>query len=179
MTLSVVLDTYAPTTFAVRTVADTTYHSTGSQVFSLETIPFFSNTRRLRADFAQPVASVSIDFIASDPFGMVGTLEAYNAAGQLLATYDTANLTTPGAVETMSVQRPTADIARIVTWTRTRDFGRLDNLRFSAEPAVTTARGRLVLLRRPDARVLRGAARSPRPATGRRPPTRSAPAARR
>jgi hypothetical protein len=95
-----------------------------------------------RADFTSPTSSVSIDAIADDSFDL-GRLQAFDAAGNLLATYDTAPLTFFGAVETMTISRPTADIAYIIAGGINGEITYLDNLHFSgSEPtAVTDANG--------------------------------------
>jgi hypothetical protein len=59
---------------------------TGSQVFGHSNVPFFNDGRRLRMDFAAPVAGVSIDFSGSLT-AHIGRLDIYNEAGVLLDTY--------------------------------------------------------------------------------------------
>ena len=71
----------------------------------------------LKVEFDSPVSSVSIDAIGNDPLGAesvdLGLLKAYNAADELIATYETAELAT-GIAETMTITRPTAEIAYIL-----------------------------------------------------------------
>lgn len=67
---------------------------------------------RLRVDFAIPTSFVSIDAISDDSFDL-GRLEAYDSSGNLLATYDTAVLST-GQVETMLISRAAPDIAYVL-----------------------------------------------------------------
>jgi hypothetical protein len=116
---------------------------TGRLVFAHAGVQFFGDTRRLRMTFADPVDRLAIDFAGGNTVtAEFGRLEAYDAVGNLLATY----VTEPrlgGQVETMSIVRPSADIAYAIAYTPLAggSFGRLDNLRFgdNPEPAQTTA----------------------------------------
>ena len=72
------------------------FASTGSLSFGL-----FDSFFRLRADFATPTDTVSIDAIGYDGFD-VGRLEAYDINGFFLAAYDTAGLGA-GQFETMTI----------------------------------------------------------------------------
>ncbi|HYH66547.1 MAG TPA: hypothetical protein VD866_17770, partial [Urbifossiella sp.] len=53
------------------------FATTGSQVFFRDTVPTWTTTGKLRAEFAQPIGRVSIDFAAGTA-GHIGRLEAYN-----------------------------------------------------------------------------------------------------
>ena len=59
----------------------------------------------------------------------VGRLEAYGTGGQLLAFDETAPLAA-GRFETLSITRPTSDIAYTLAYTSAGSFGRLDALTF-------------------------------------------------
>ncbi|MEX2175810.1 MAG: dockerin type I domain-containing protein [Pirellulaceae bacterium] len=71
-----------------------------------------STGRRLRVDFASPVASVSIRALGAGG-NSFGRFEAYDAAGNLLERDTTGNLL-GGKQEVMRIARPTADIAYVV-----------------------------------------------------------------
>lgn len=134
-----------PFPFAVTATDDNLdYAPTGTNVFAHVDIPFFNNDRRLRMDFASPVGFIGLLF-AGGRFGAaeIGRLEAFDAGGQLVASYVTAPRG-PGEVEGMSVVRPQTDIAWAVAYSRPEEgvFGRFDRLEFAVpEPA-----GALVLL---------------------------------
>lgn len=118
---------------------------TGTNVFGHANVPFWNSDRRLRMEFAAPVSFVAIDFAGGQYFtNETGRLDAYNASGQLIASY----VTTPqpaGGVETMSLTRATADIALAIAYVPPDGgvFGRLDRLRFgaSATPPAPTISG--------------------------------------
>ncbi len=121
------------------------YPSTGTMGFgNTYWGPYWYNgEEELWADFASPVSSVSIDtasYYSSDQ----AQLRAYDASGNLLATYITPVLT-PGQVATMTITRPTADIAEIRATGYGGEYVSLDHLTAvgtSAEPsAVTDASG--------------------------------------
>ena len=109
----------------------TTYVSTGSLSFGSSWNGGLWNTgdAELRADFDSPTSSVSIDFISDDASDF-GHMRAYNASGSLLAEYVTSDLGT-GAVETMTINRPSNDIAYVLASGRNGQFGFLDNLTYS------------------------------------------------
>ncbi len=137
VTLSVANSLNQTTTLKVRSNADQ-YSSTGANTFFEEGIPFWTSGLRFRAEFDQPVGEVHLDFISSSTSGQVGTLLAFDAAGNLLETYTTSSLVS-GNVETMTITRSTADIAYITAYTLSGSFGRLDNLRFgNPEPFTRT-----------------------------------------
>jgi hypothetical protein len=86
--------------------------------------------RVLRADFAKPTDRVSIDLIADDMNS--GVVSAYNIDGGLLETVTVRVLS--GGAHTVTITRPTADIAYM---TASGIFGEtmiLDNLRYSKQP---------------------------------------------
>jgi glutamine cyclotransferase len=117
--------------------------STGTKSFAYGAgVDWWNNTSRLKMAFTTPVNRVSIDFSGGEVLGTnIGRLNAYNADGVLLGTYVTSALA-PGADETMTVSRPTAEIAYAVAFTDAGGgtFGMLDNLRFEIiEPATITA----------------------------------------
>ncbi|MBN2508477.1 MAG: PEP-CTERM sorting domain-containing protein [Verrucomicrobia bacterium] len=127
---------YSPASFDITATQDPEHFtSTGIRVFGHVNIPFMSDIRRLRLDFSDPVASLSIDFIGSG-FTLLperGHLEAYDLNGTLLAAFVT-DVPGAGIVAPMSIQRPEADIAWAVAWSEGLTFGRLDNLCFSPVP---------------------------------------------
>ncbi len=106
------------------------------------------DTRQLRMDFGTPVRMLSIDFVGDNNPGYTdqGRLQVFDAGGNLLATYLTGPLGY-GDVETMKIQRPTADIAyALAGGIDINNAGLLDRLTFNsgtvAEPtAVTDASG--------------------------------------
>lgn len=90
--------------------------TTGSRVFG--DMPSGGSTSwcdgaPLRADFATPVNTVSIDAIAELAFAR-GFLEAYNSTGSLIARDETPPLGI-GSADTLTIALPTADIAYILT----------------------------------------------------------------
>jgi hypothetical protein len=101
----------------------------------------------LRINFATPVSSVSIDAIGTTRFSgqARGLLRIYNAANQLLGTVTTADLLAGGQLATLTLSRPTADIAyAFASSDQVNEGVLLDNLRFitAGEPfAVTDANG--------------------------------------
>jgi hypothetical protein len=104
---------------------------TGTNVFGCANVPFWNTDRRLRLEFTAPVWFVALDFAGGQFFtNETGRLDAYNASGQLIASH----VTTPqpaGDVETMSIARAGADIARAIAYVPPDAgvFGRLDRLR--------------------------------------------------
>lgn len=90
----------------------------------------WTTDRRLRVDFSSPASSVQLDFIAASDTGPErGTLVAFSHAGEQIANVTSSSLQ-KGQLETMSIQRATADIAFVVAYTSesTSNQGRLDNL---------------------------------------------------
>ncbi|MCC6125070.1 MAG: M36 family metallopeptidase, partial [Pirellulales bacterium] len=104
------------------------YHSTGTRVFARGTTLTWSSTVFLRADFAAPVSSVSLD-LAADDSNDPGFLKAYNSAGVLLQDLQTTAppYPTPGYL-TMTITRPTADIAYVVAGGQSGQAVYLDHL---------------------------------------------------
>ena len=88
-----------------------------------------AGSAELRADFATPVDVVSID-AGSDDSSDVSILEAYDAGSNLLASVTSAGLVS-GQSQTLSITRPTADIAYIVAYGAGGDISPLDNLQFT------------------------------------------------
>ncbi len=84
----------------------------------------------LVADFDEPVDFVSID-AGSDDFSDVSVLRAFDADGNLLQEVFSSSLST-GQSETLSISRPTADIASIEAAGFGFDISPLDNLQFSS-----------------------------------------------
>ncbi len=109
--------------------------TTGSMVFGSDYGPYWTPYLVLRADFDEPVRSVTIDAIAYTDRAQ-GKLEAYDASGNLLETYVTANLYVDSTLfprtETMTITRPVADIAYVVM---NADIGyvMLDHLVFGSD----------------------------------------------
>jgi hypothetical protein len=121
--------------------------STGSQVFQVHMqsgawTSSWSDTTQLRADFSSPVSGVQLDAIGTHA-DAVARLEAYDAAGRLLARYTTRALGL-GGVETMVISRLTSDVAYVVASGHGGSAAdadtsvHLDNLRCGAETAATT-----------------------------------------
>ncbi len=85
-------------------------HGTGSDNYK-----WSSNRSLLRADFAQPVASVSVDAIAVNAYSYEWAfLQAYNAAGQQIAVVQTPGGASMNIVYNLAVHRLVPDIAYIV-----------------------------------------------------------------
>ena len=127
VTLSAVMDGAADAN--VTTTGPTAFTSTGLYVFwnSVGDI-WAGDERKLRADFAQPVSIVSIDFIAVDQPAF-GRLEVYDANDTLLETYDSQTLSQMETA-TLRVIRPQADIAYMLAFGESGPGGFLDNLVF-------------------------------------------------
>jgi hypothetical protein len=105
---------------------------TGTNVFGHAGVPFWNTDRRLRMEFNSPVSFVEIDFAGGQFFtNETGRLDAYNAGGQLIASYITAPQPA-GGIETMTITRPSADITLAIAYVPPDGgvFGRLDRLRF-------------------------------------------------
>ncbi|MCB9941386.1 MAG: hypothetical protein H6823_24400 [Planctomycetaceae bacterium] len=126
--------------------------STGSQAFSacsftasggacsIYQTEWTSSTRQLRIDFTSPVTTLSIDAVSNNPVDY-GRLEIYDANDNLLARYTTDAIAS-GQFETMTLSRPTADIAYALAGGHADTGVRLDNLRFGpVASAVTDAFG--------------------------------------
>jgi autotransporter-associated beta strand protein len=102
------------------------YSSTGTQVFAYGTNIGWSDSVFLRADFAAPVSSVSIDLVPDDDYDP-GFLKAYDSAGVLLEDLETAAPPFPGFL-TMTISRPSADIAYVVAGDQSGQVVLLDHL---------------------------------------------------
>jgi hypothetical protein len=117
-------------------------------VFSSEGIPWFSNSGRLRIDFYEPAAEVTIDAIGSSSLSdMYGRLEAFNADGESLGFVRSVALRQK-ARQTLRITRPQGDIAYAVAFAdnsflRSSPFGRFDHLtyRLPEHAATTDANG--------------------------------------
>jgi hypothetical protein len=101
----------------------------------------------LRINFATPVSSVSIDAIGTTRFSgqARGLLRIYNAANQLLGSVTTADLLAGGQLATLSLSRPSADIAYAFASSDQVNQGvLLDDLSFAttSEPFAATGGGR-------------------------------------
>jgi hypothetical protein len=106
---------------------------TGTNVFAHVGVPFFYTDRRLRMDFNGLVSDLAIDFQGgSQGIAEQGTLQVFDSSGSMIDSFTTAPLL-GGAIQTMAINRPTADVAWAVAYTLTDEspFGRLDHLSFS------------------------------------------------
>jgi hypothetical protein len=112
--------------------------STGTLVFG-RGVFWFNDPARLRMDFYNPVQSISIDFKQTSGTGF-GRLSVFDANNNLLQTFLSGRVP-GGAATTLTITRPTADIAYAVAYSDdtvgSTPFGYLDNLRFT-QPAVST-----------------------------------------
>jgi MYXO-CTERM domain-containing protein len=125
--------------------ATTDLSPTGSRVFAHSNVPFWNDVRKLEADFNGTTSSVSVSFAGGTPFtNEIGRLEVYGPAGNLL-DFDVTGPTGYGQFETLSITRPTADIARAVVYTSEGSFGRLDALAFNTPVPEPGALGLLAL----------------------------------
>ncbi|MEE3373394.1 MAG: dockerin type I domain-containing protein [Planctomycetota bacterium] len=110
--------------------------STGSRVFAHAldataiSAEWTQQDRRLQMDFADPIATLSLDAVANSD-GDLGRLEVYDLNDQLLARYTTENLDT-GDVETMTLSRAAGDIAYAIASAHAGTAIRFDNLQFGA-----------------------------------------------
>jgi len=121
----------------------------GARIFAHAGVGFFLTDRRLRMDFAQPVASLRLEFIAgSGPVECEGVLHYFDKNGVALGIYSTGRLA-PKSVHTFSVDRAEADIKWAVAYTAADSpdqFGMLDNLRFSFLPSGTNSTAQAQML---------------------------------
>lgn len=107
--------------------------TTGSQVFgyyrsTTESTGHFvdwNTLQQLQIDLDAPVSQVSIDAIALEN-GSIGRLDAYDAAGNLIARYTTDQLTA-GQAETLSVELASPQIVKIIVAGQLGTSVRLDN----------------------------------------------------
>ena len=94
---------------------------------------FLEDSRELRMDFTFPTKSVSIDVIAKlNDSSDRGRIEVFDSNGQLLESLTSSTLAN-AAYETLTITRPTADIASALAFGVDGQNVRLDNLRFSSE----------------------------------------------
>lgn len=114
---------------------DTSY-SAASPIWKPKTPETLLSFVQLRVDFPTPVSSVQLDASGTGG-GDRARLDVYNASGILLGRYTTNELAA-GEMDTMQVQRPTADIAYAVASAHAGTGVRLDRLRFGPETAVKT-----------------------------------------
>ncbi len=116
-------------------IPESGYSSTGTLAFV--TAGSSSWLEGLRVDFAAPVNFVQIDAIGND-YSDFGQLQAFDAAGNLLETYSTAEIGT-GQIETMGISRLLADIAYVIALGVAENTINLDNLHYgTGEPFATT-----------------------------------------
>jgi len=90
----------------------------------------------LRVDFATPVTSVRLDAIGTATSDRA-RLEAYDPFGVLIGRY-TTNPLANGQLQTMQLDRPTAEIAYVIAKAHSGSAVRLDNLRFGPQTTVET-----------------------------------------
>jgi hypothetical protein len=113
------------------------YESTGVLAFSPSSGAGGWGSIGLRVNFATPTDFVSLDAISDDSHDL-GRLQAFNSSGVLIATYNTGALGT-GAIETMTITRPTADIAYVIASGVAPEALNFDNLHYgSSEPGRLT-----------------------------------------
>lgn len=89
---------------------------------------FLESVNEMRGDFTKPVYRVSID-IGSDDESDSGFLRAYSASGDLLEEVVSGNLPS-GNKQTLTINRPTADIAYFIASGNDGDPTPLDRLEF-------------------------------------------------
>ena len=106
------------------------YHSTGTRVFAQGSVTTWTSSTVLKATFDALVSSVSIDLVPDDS-NDPGFLKAYNSAGVLLEDVETNAPPYPGFL-TMTITRPTADIAYVVAGGQSSQAVYLDRLVVSA-----------------------------------------------
>lgn len=93
-------------------------------------------SRNLRIDLDSPTTTISLDAVGPATGGY-GRLEVYDQAGGLLGRYTTKYLAA-GAVETMTWNTPTPQIAYAIVKSTYDSVIQLDNLRVGAATAATT-----------------------------------------
>jgi hypothetical protein len=96
----------------------------------------WSAVRKLRVDFSAPVSTVSLRALSSGG-GSIGRLEAYNAAGELLARYTTSTLAA-NKTELMTVANSSGNIAYVVAYGHMTSDVLLDSLTFGPGASATT-----------------------------------------
>ncbi len=126
---------------------------TGARVFAAAIgadSGFRETSNEFRADFDQLTRVVSIDAGSDDPSD-VTRLRAYNANDVLIAEVTSASLAS-GQSETLTIQRPKADIAYVVAGGVANDVSPIDNLQFDNvgdtfdHYAITLAAGQRVVV---------------------------------
>ncbi|MFK7767248.1 MAG: M4 family metallopeptidase [Mariniblastus sp.] len=140
-----------PDTVAAETIINTTFagvtlsNNLGGNIFAADATGFGAPTgsnsygptatgaagfregeSEFRADFDIPQSTVSID-VGSDDASDVGLLRAYDASDNLLAEV-TSDAIGAGGSETITISRPTADIAYVIAAGKGTDITPLDNL---------------------------------------------------
>lgn len=105
---------------------------------------FWTSGTGIRGDFYRPVQSLSLDVIGTTITAQIGRLEAYADDGTLLAFVTSRGLLS-GESETMTIDRPSADIAYFRAYSDPSGFpfNYFDHLRFTLpeESATTNAAG--------------------------------------
>jgi hypothetical protein len=112
------------------------YAPTGTKVFGIAGVGFFNDNWRLRMNFTQPADYIALAFGGGNYFyGETARLDAFSNDGSLLASYTSQPLT-GGSFETLTLSRPTADIAWAVAYLPPDggSFARFDRLEFSVVP---------------------------------------------
>ncbi len=106
---------------------------------------WMNTSRQLKISFATPTSAVSLRAIGSGnpPSGYsggisFGRLEAYDAAGNLIARYTTGGLNL-GQGELMTIVRPNADIAYVIAGGHVGTQVLLDSLTYGPKASVTTS----------------------------------------
>jgi hypothetical protein len=98
---------------------------------------FWTGGKQLRMDFQTPVRQISLDAIGALTAGSYARLDAYDAAGNILARYTTSKMSL-GTVETMTVSSSTADIAYAIAYGHASTNVGLDHLQIGAQVTTTT-----------------------------------------
>jgi hypothetical protein len=118
--------------------------STGTKVFghilsgngTTTSAEWTQTSRNLRIDFSAPVSTVSLDAVSNSNFDY-GRLEIYDASNRLLGRYTTKALAN-GQFETMTLTRPTADIAYAIAKGHAGTAVQFDNLQFGPKTTTVT-----------------------------------------
>jgi hypothetical protein len=128
-----------PINFEVRSIPETNsiFFPNSNRIFAHLDIGFFLDTRKLRADFYEPVREVSIQAIGTGNSTSIvyGRIEAYNAEGDLL-DFSLSGPLTGNNREKITVRSPNDDIAYTLAYSDTTTFpgsspfGRLDELEY-------------------------------------------------
>lgn len=117
-------------------------HSTGTTSFGRDQVfattwfsSFYSQGADLLGEFASPTRFLQLDFISNEAcqeYWDVGLLEIFDSGKNSLGVFATGDLHGYGTIGTISITRPTADIAFFIATgspARGDDLG-LDNLRY-------------------------------------------------